>query len=68
MCRRASCPACGRPTFTGCGAHIEQVLGEVPVAQRCTCRSWSSAPAAKASAAAAPAPAAGSWWSRLLGR
>ena len=32
------CPKCGRPTFAGCGAHIEQVLGDVPPAQRCRCR------------------------------
>ena len=38
MCRRVECRKCGRPTFAGCGAHVEQVLGNVPVAQRCRCR------------------------------
>jgi hypothetical protein len=38
MCRRVDCPTCGRPTFAGCGAHIEQVLGNVPPAERCRCR------------------------------
>ncbi|HXJ22888.1 MAG TPA: hypothetical protein VMT03_21905 [Polyangia bacterium] len=38
MCRRVDCPKCGRPTFAGCGAHVEQVLGDVPPAQRCRCR------------------------------
>jgi hypothetical protein len=35
MCRRVDCPKCGRPTFAGCGRHVEQVLGDVPRAQRC---------------------------------
>jgi len=38
MCRRVDCPKCGRPTFAGCGAHVEQVLGDVPPSQRCRCR------------------------------
>jgi hypothetical protein len=38
MCRRVECPRCGRPTFAGCGAHVEQVLGGVPPAERCRCR------------------------------
>jgi hypothetical protein len=38
MCRRIDCPKCGRPSFAGCGMHVEQVLGNVPPAQRCRCR------------------------------
>ena len=38
MCRRVECSKCGRPTFAGCGMHIEQVLGDVPIANRCRCR------------------------------
>lgn len=38
MCRRVTCGKCGRPTFAGCGAHVEQVLGDVPRAERCRCR------------------------------
>jgi hypothetical protein len=38
MCRRIDCSKCGRPTYAGCGAHIEQVLGNVPPAERCRCR------------------------------
>jgi hypothetical protein len=38
MCRRVTCRDCGRPTFAGCGAHVEQVLGNVPADQRCRCR------------------------------
>ena len=38
MCRRVECSKCARPTYAGCGAHIEQVLGDVPPADRCHCR------------------------------
>ncbi|NUO49016.1 MAG: hypothetical protein HOV80_09190 [Polyangiaceae bacterium] len=37
MCQRTTCSACGRPTFIGCGRHIEQVLGDVPKEERCQC-------------------------------
>jgi hypothetical protein len=53
MCRRVDCRKCGRPTFAGCGAHVEQVLGDVPQAQRCRCREE------RASDAAQPAPNGG---------
>jgi hypothetical protein len=26
------------PTYAGCGKHIEQVLGNIPPADRCHCR------------------------------
>ena len=38
MCQRVNCGDCGKPTFAGCGAHVEQVLGHVPRAERCKCR------------------------------
>jgi hypothetical protein len=38
MCRRVQCETCGKPTFAGCGMHIEQVLADVPAAERCRCR------------------------------
>jgi len=38
MCARVKCSSCGKPTYAGCGAHIEQVLGDVPKEQRCRCR------------------------------
>ena len=37
MCRRVTCGRCGRPTFAGCGAHVEAVLGDVPKEKRCAC-------------------------------
>lgn len=38
MCRRVTCEKCEKPTYAGCGAHIEQVLGDVPRNERCECR------------------------------
>lgn len=37
MCRRVNCDRCGKPTFAGCGRHVEQVLGDVAPAKRCRC-------------------------------
>ena len=37
MCRRAECSHCGKPTYAGCGAHVEQVLGNISPADRCRC-------------------------------
>ena len=54
MCRRVTCSTCGKPTFAGCGAHVEQVLGDVPPAQRCQC---------KAAAESSSSSCGGlSWW------
>lgn len=50
MCRRVSCGKCGRPTFAGCGAHVEQVLGDVPKAERCQCHLEKAKPSEKAPA------------------
>lgn len=38
MCQRVECRKCGKPTYAGCGAHVEDVLGDVPPADRCHCR------------------------------
>lgn len=35
MCRKVTCKKCGKPTWAGCGQHIEQTLAEVPKAERC---------------------------------
>jgi hypothetical protein len=37
MCRQTTCPTCHKPTWAGCGAHIEQVLRDVRLADRCQC-------------------------------
>ncbi len=42
MCRRVTCPQCLKPTFAGCGMHVEQVLGDVPKDQRCQCQASAS--------------------------
>lgn len=38
MCRRVECDRCNKPTYAGCGMHVEQVLGDVPKDERCDCR------------------------------
>ncbi len=38
MCQQVTCSRCGRPTWTGCGQHIETALAGVPEADRCHCQ------------------------------
>ncbi|MCG5056230.1 MAG: hypothetical protein KA712_25060 [Myxococcales bacterium] len=57
-----TCSRCGKPTYAGCGAHIEQVLGDVPPADRCRCRDEGTA-----DAEGGQSPG-GSWLSRLMGK
>lgn len=38
MCQRVTCNSCGKPTYSGCGRHIEAVLADVPPEARCGCR------------------------------
>lgn len=38
MCSPATCPTCGKATWTGCGNHVEQALAGIPQAQRCQCQ------------------------------
>ena len=59
MCRRVTCSSCGKPTFAGCGMHVEQVLGDVPPEDRCKC-------AEKRAAAAGPGEEQ-PFWKRLFG-
>lgn len=35
MCSKTTCRKCGKPTWTGCGNHVEQALAGVPTSQRC---------------------------------
>ena len=37
MCVRVTCPRCSKPTYAGCGAHVEAVLRNVPKSERCRC-------------------------------
>jgi len=36
MCVKIICPICHKPTFAGCGKHIEQVLKGISLADRCS--------------------------------
>ncbi len=38
MCQQITCQNCGRPTWIGCGQHIEEALAGVPAADRCHCQ------------------------------
>lgn len=42
MCRRIQCEQCHKPTFAGCGKHVEQVLRGVIDADRCQCKARAS--------------------------
>jgi len=57
MCRRVDCSKCGRPTYAGCGAHVEQVLRDVAPGDRCRCRESTASSSTQRS-----------WIDRLLGR
>ncbi len=59
MCRRIECSSCHRPTYAGCGAHIEQVLGDVPPDARCKCRE---------TGASKGGGGGGGWLGKLLGK
>jgi hypothetical protein len=37
MCKKVTCNACGKPTWAGCGEHIEDALHDVPAPERCAC-------------------------------
>jgi hypothetical protein len=56
MCQRVQCPKCGKPTWSGCGQHIEEALRGVPPGERCQCARGARVPSQK------------SFLARLLGR
>lgn len=37
MCRKVQCDDCKKPTWSGCGFHVEQALKGVPEEDRCKC-------------------------------
>jgi hypothetical protein len=37
MCSKVTCKKCGKPTWSGCGEHIEEALQGIPKNQRCAC-------------------------------
>jgi len=37
MCSQVMCHTCKKPTWSGCGEHIEEALSNVPEQDRCKC-------------------------------
>jgi hypothetical protein len=35
MCRAVTCRTCGKTTWAGCGKHVDQVMANVPLPERC---------------------------------
>jgi len=73
MCHRITCRTCGKPSYAGCGLHVEMVLADVPRDLRCRCREEraalreAAAAAKRAEKAARRAAGRGRpWWERLL--
>lgn len=56
MCRRTTCRKCGKPSWAGCGAHVEVVLGDVPKSERCRCHETPRVAAGKSTVKSHAAP------------
>lgn len=65
MCRRITCEACGKPSYAGCGRHVDQVLGDVPVEARCA---GHAASRGARSGDPGSTDGAGGWLGALFGR
>jgi hypothetical protein len=37
MCQKVQCTTCDKPTWGGCGEHIDEALVDVPLPDRCHC-------------------------------
>jgi len=37
MCHQVKCERCSKPTWSGCGSHVERALTGVAPGERCTC-------------------------------
>jgi hypothetical protein len=37
MCAQITCSSCGKPTWAGCGQHVDEALAGIPEADRCSC-------------------------------
>ena len=64
MCSRITCPRCRKPSYSGCGAHVEMVLGDVPRAERCKCREQAAPPRGQPDRAE---PEPQGLWKRIFG-
>ena len=38
MCSKVQCKKCGKPTWQGCGEHIEEALQGIAPEDRCQCK------------------------------
>ncbi len=54
MCRPVKCRQCGKTTWAGCGAHVDQVRASVPADRWCDGH--------------AETPGSGGFFARILGR
>ena len=63
MCHAVRCSICHKTTWSGCGRHANQVLANVPKAQRCKGHSAAELKASRASTATQ-----GGFLARLIGR
>lgn len=61
MCSRITCRTCGKPTWSGCGQHVESALAGVPKSQRCQGHAPAATPPSEG------AERKGSFLSRLFG-
>jgi hypothetical protein len=59
MCSKTTCKSCAKPTWKGCGNHIEDALAGVPKDQRCACDKF---------AKSAKPLASGGFFARILGK
>ncbi|MEV4901189.1 hypothetical protein AB0K08_07560 [Citricoccus sp. NPDC055426] len=64
MCQAATCRKCGKTTWAGCGNHVDQVMRNVPVANRCSCDQKASAGVG----GGASSDTGSGWLGRLFGR
>ena len=37
MCEKVACRKCNKPTWAGCGEHVELALAGIAIADRCAC-------------------------------
>ena len=68
MCRAAKCGKCGKTTWAGCGAHVDQVMAGVPQDQRCRCNEKGASSASSVSGASTGASQGGGFFSGLFGK
>ena len=48
MCSKTTCRTCDKPTWKGCGNHIEAALAGVPTNERCKCDRFAQTTSASA--------------------